>query len=187
MEDMYECNIQNSTPQKSKTRPNEYDYIILYGIFVTLIDIYFLYKFSKLSTFINYVLVFVFFVISLALCIIVTVIYYNIKNTKGQKGQTTVSNNSKIVINQNNKTKVNITEKTQIDANISGVKPNIDVKNNSNVKVDGSIINVTGNTTNLESTNVNSIKKKLVSKLILFSYFTVLSILNAINFAYKIK
>ena len=81
----------------------------------------------------------------MGLSIIVAIIYYDIKNTKGQKGQKTVGKNTKL-------------------------------------KMDKNKIGVTGNSTNQQNRNVDSIKKKLISKMILYGYLTMLSIFNVVNF-----
>lgn len=147
----YDCDIQKSKPQKIKTKPNEYDYTIMYGIFVTLVNVFFIYKCSNLTNNkILMALIFIFLVIAVGLSIIVAIIYYDIKNTKGQKGQKTVGKNTKL-------------------------------------KMDKNKIGVTGNSTNQQNRNVDSIKKKLISKMILYGYLTMLSIFNVVNFAYKLN
>ena len=146
----YDCDIQKSKQQKIKTKPNEYDYTIMYGIFVTLVNVFFIYKYSNLTnTKILMALIFIFLVIAVGLSIIVAIIYYDIKNTKGQKGQKTVGKNTKL-------------------------------------KMDKNKIGVTGNSTNQQNQNVDSIKKKLISKMGLYGYLTMLSIFNVVNFAYKL-
>ena len=146
----YDCDIQKSKPPKIKTKPNEYDYTIMYGIFITLVNAFFIYKYSNLNNRILIALIFIFLVIAMGLSIIVAILYYDIKNTRGQKGQKTVGKNTKLKMNKGK-------------------------------------IRVTGNSTNQQNRNVDSIKKKLISKMILYGYLTMLSIFNVMNFAYKLN
>jgi hypothetical protein len=98
--DTYECDIQKTKYNKTdKNKPTEYNYTILYGVFITIIDIYFIYKIKtyELTKFIYLFIIFIFLIIIAGLCFIVTIIYYDIKNTKGQIGEKTINKISKNV------------------------------------------------------------------------------------------